>query len=91
MIDGMKHHFAWKAECRKKFQVEIGKSIVTVFNNEMPGSPQPEPSPVPHSSDDEAIIEDELDVGMALSLDKHVCDHQQWRMLHLNSNPNEHR
>ena len=51
-IDGMKHHYAWKAECRKKFQAEIGKSIITVFDDEIPDPPQPVPSP-------EALLSDE--------------------------------
>ena len=62
-IDGMKRHFARKAECRKKFQAEIGKSIVTVFDDEIPGSPQPMPIPDPPSSEDESPMED-VDVGV---------------------------
>jgi len=59
----MKRHFAWKAECRKNFQAEIGKSIVMVFDDEIPGSPQPMPSPDPPLSEDESPMED-VDVGV---------------------------
>ena len=62
IINGMKRHFAQKAECRKRFQAEIGKSIVTVFNDKIPGSPQPMPNPDPPSSEDESPMED-VDVG----------------------------
>ena len=54
----MKYHFAQKAKCRKKFQAEIGKSIVAVFDDEIPGSLQPEPSPEPPSSGEESPTED---------------------------------
>jgi hypothetical protein len=63
-IDGMKRHIARKADCRRKFQAEIGKSIVMVFDNEIPGSPQPEPSSnSPLSGDDFPMQDDDIGMG----------------------------
>jgi hypothetical protein len=60
----MKHHFARKVECCKKFQTEIGKSIVMVFEDEIPGSHPAPPSPVPSLSDDKSSTS-VADVDMA--------------------------
>lgn len=57
-IDGMKRHYAQKTECRKMFQAEIGKSIVTVFDEEIDVPLQP-PSPKAHLSDDESLTEND--------------------------------
>jgi hypothetical protein len=54
----MKRHYARKTECCKNFQAEIGKSIVTVFDEEIPvNSPQRSPSPNMSSSDSESPME----------------------------------
>ena len=58
MIDGMKRHYAQKTECRKMFQAEIGKSIITVFDEEIDVPLQP-PSPKAHLSDDESLTEND--------------------------------
>ena len=63
-IDGLKRHYARKVECRKKFQAEIGKSIVTVFDDEIPDAPQLAPSPEGPQSDD-GSQPGEIDVAMA--------------------------
>src|SRR5882762_864541 len=63
-IDGMKRHYARKAECRKKFQAEIGKSIITVFDDEIPDPPRLAPSPEALSPD-EGSQPDNIDVPMA--------------------------
>jgi hypothetical protein len=60
----MKRHYARKVECRKKFQAEIGKSIVTVFDDEIPDTPQLAPSPEAPQSDD-GSQPGEIDVAMA--------------------------
>jgi hypothetical protein len=62
-IDGIKRHYARKAECRKKFQAEIGKSIVTVFDDEIPDATQLAPSPEALQSDD-GSQPGEIDVAM---------------------------
>jgi hypothetical protein len=63
-IDGMKRHYARKAECRKKFQAEIGKSIVTIFDDEIPDPPQPAPTPEALPSD-EGSQPDDIDIPIA--------------------------
>jgi len=63
-IDGMKRHIARKADCCQKFQAEIGKSIVMVFDDKIPCSPQPEPrSNSPLSGDDSPTEDDDIRMG----------------------------
>ena len=63
-IDGMKRHYARAAECRKKFQAEIGKSIVTVFDDEIPNNaPEQPPSPEAHLSDNESLPADDVPIA----------------------------
>ena len=51
-IDGMKRHYAQKAGCYEKFQAKITKSIMAVFNDEIPSAPQLMCSPEDLQSDD---------------------------------------
>ena len=90
MIDGIKHHYTWKTDCHKKFQAEVGKSIATVFDDEIPDPPQSAPSPEALSLD-EGSQPDDIDVWMAgddLIPDEHI--HGLWLLMktHLDSNPN---
>lgn len=83
MVDGMKHHFVWKAEWQKRFLAEIGISIVTVFDNNIPGSPQPMPNPNPHLSEDKSSMED-VDVGEVDDrMEPHVLfvEEEEWELV----------
>ena len=60
----MKRHYARKAGCHEKFQAKITKSIMAVFNDEIPIAPQ-----LMHSSEDlqsdDGPQPGEIDIPMA--------------------------
>jgi hypothetical protein len=54
----MKRHFDCKAKCCRKFQAEIRKSIISVFDDKIIDTLQPDPSPDPLSLDEESPAEE---------------------------------